>query len=118
MTERHRLPRSALTGLACTSSVLDDLHPVRLSRHLLQLRMLARQAPGGASATAFGECLAALTAVQATAPAATAAGRWVSADAPASRIRLSSRPAKAESPAPTVSTTSTRGGWAEASSTP
>jgi HEXXH motif-containing protein len=80
---RHRLPRSAFTALAATSPVLDDLRPVRLSRHLLQLRMLIEQAPAERAAAAFDDSLAALTALQAVAPAAVAdllgspeAGAW------------------------------------------
>jgi HEXXH motif-containing protein len=68
MINRHRLPRSAVTALAATSSVLGDLRPVRLSRHLLQLRMLAERAPAERTAAVLDQGLAVLTGLQAALP--------------------------------------------------
>jgi HEXXH motif-containing protein len=82
MIDRHRLPRAAVTALAATSPLLGDLRSVRLSRHLLQLRMLAQRAPAERTA-ALDEGLAVLAELQAARPEAVAdvmgspdAGAW------------------------------------------
>ncbi|GLY99022.1 HEXXH motif-containing putative peptide modification protein [Actinoplanes sp. NBRC 103695] len=64
----HRLSRSSVTALAATSPVLDELGPVRLSRHLVQLRLLADEAPAVDRAAGFTECLAVLEELQSGVP--------------------------------------------------